>query len=56
MTHARTTLGKSLEDHWVREGLPVSTPLDAAMVTAGVLVDDSLHGTSMYVARSRMGY
>lgn len=53
MTQTRITVGKNLGNRWAEEGLPISTPLDGAKVAAGVLTDDSLHGTSMYVAGGR---
>lgn len=53
MTQTRTTLNKDLQDRWEEEGLPVSTPQDVAKVAVSVLIDNSLHGTSMYVAGGR---
>ncbi|KAI9373464.1 hypothetical protein BJX61DRAFT_541718 [Aspergillus egyptiacus] len=53
VTQTSNSFHKSLEDRWTKEGLPLSTAQDVAKVSAGVLCDDSLHGTSMYVAGSR---
>ncbi|KAL3480848.1 hypothetical protein BJX99DRAFT_254178 [Aspergillus californicus] len=53
MTQTNNSFPKRLEDRWAKEGLPLSTPQDVAKVSAGVLCDESLHGTSMYVAGTR---
>ncbi|KAL4926396.1 uncharacterized protein BDV17DRAFT_156645 [Aspergillus undulatus] len=53
MTQTGNPFPKSLEARWTKEGLPISTADDVAKVSAGVLCDDSLHGTSMYVAGTR---
>ncbi|KAE8312872.1 hypothetical protein BDV41DRAFT_538282 [Aspergillus transmontanensis] len=53
MTETRTTLTKTVQDRWKMEGLPVSTPQEVALVSAGVLANDSLNGTSMYVEGGR---
>lgn len=53
MTETRTTLTKTVQDRWTKEGLPVSTPQEVALVSAGVLANDSLNGTSMYVEGGR---
>ncbi|KAL4916175.1 hypothetical protein BDW62DRAFT_109894 [Aspergillus aurantiobrunneus] len=53
MTQTRNALPRNLGERWTEEGLPLSTPEDVAKVSAGVLCDESLHGTSMYVAGTR---
>ncbi|KAF7595217.1 hypothetical protein BBP40_006962 [Aspergillus hancockii] len=53
MTEKRTSLTKKVQERWAKEGLPVSTPQEVALVSAGVLADDSLNGTSMYVEGGR---
>lgn len=53
MTQTSNEFPKRLEERWTKEGLPLSTPEDVAKVSAGVLCDDSLHGTSMYVEGTR---
>ncbi|KAF9890128.1 hypothetical protein FE257_006289 [Aspergillus nanangensis] len=53
MTATRSGVTKKVGDQWAKEGLPVSTAQEVAAVTAGVLADDSLHGTSMYVEGGR---
>ncbi|KAI9042453.1 putative 3-hydroxyacyl-CoA dehydrogenase [Aspergillus affinis] len=53
MTDSRTLLTKKVHDRWLKEGLPVSTPQEVAEVSASVLADDSLNGTSMYVEGGR---
>ncbi|PYH95059.1 NAD(P)-binding protein [Aspergillus ellipticus CBS 707.79] len=53
MTETHPALTKKLCDRWAKEGLPVSTSDEVAQVTAGVLVDNTLNGTSMYVEGGR---
>ncbi|KAL2869664.1 uncharacterized protein BJX67DRAFT_319110 [Aspergillus lucknowensis] len=53
MTLTGNSFPKSVEDRWTKEGLPLSTPLDVAQVSAGVLCDQSLNGASMFVAGTR---
>ncbi|BCS01646.1 putative 3-hydroxyacyl-CoA dehydrogenase [Aspergillus luchuensis] len=53
MTQTHPAVTKKLCDRWEEEGLPISSPLQVAQVAAGVLVDDSLNGTSMYVEGGR---
>ncbi|KAL4867960.1 hypothetical protein BDV12DRAFT_108448 [Aspergillus spectabilis] len=53
MTQTGNSFPKRVEDRWTKEGLPLSTAEDVAKVSAGVLCDDTLHGTSMYVAGTR---
>ncbi|KAE8393442.1 hypothetical protein BDV23DRAFT_149176 [Aspergillus alliaceus] len=53
MTETRTTLTKKVQDRWTKEGLPVSTPQEVALISAGVLSNNSLNGTSMYVEGGR---
>ncbi|KAL2817505.1 NAD(P)-binding protein [Aspergillus cavernicola] len=53
MTQTGNSFPKSVEDRWAKEGLPLSTAQDVAKVSAGVLCDNSLHGTSMYVEGTR---
>lgn len=53
MTQTGNSFPKTVEDRWIKEGLPLSTAEDVAKVSAGVLCDDTLHGTSMYVAGTR---
>ncbi|GES59640.1 putative 3-hydroxyacyl-CoA dehydrogenase [Aspergillus terreus] len=53
MTATRSGVPKKVGDRWAKEGLPISTPQEVALVSAGVLADDSLHGTSMYVEGGR---
>ncbi|KAA8649531.1 hypothetical protein EYZ11_004868 [Aspergillus tanneri] len=53
MTDSRSSLTKKVEDRWAKEGLPVSTLEEVARVSAAVLTDDSLNGTSMYVEGGR---
>ncbi|KAL4880625.1 hypothetical protein BJY04DRAFT_72216 [Aspergillus karnatakaensis] len=53
MTQTGNSFPKTVEDRWQKEGLPLSTPEDVAKVSAGVICDDTLHGTSMYVAGTR---
>ncbi|RAK98453.1 putative 3-hydroxyacyl-CoA dehydrogenase [Aspergillus ibericus CBS 121593] len=53
MTQTHPAVTKKLCDRWEEEGLPISSALQVAQVTAGVLVDDTLNGTSMYVEGGR---
>ncbi|KAE8154894.1 hypothetical protein BDV25DRAFT_170999 [Aspergillus avenaceus] len=53
MTETRSNLTKVVQDSWAKEGLPVSTPQEVALVSAGVLADGSLNGTSMYAEGGR---
>ncbi|PWY88220.1 NAD(P)-binding protein [Aspergillus heteromorphus CBS 117.55] len=53
MTETHPALTKKLCDRWTKEGLPISTSDEVARVTAGVLVDDTLNGTSMYIEGGR---
>ncbi|KAL4778976.1 hypothetical protein BJX76DRAFT_362227 [Aspergillus varians] len=53
MTETKNPFSNGVEARWTKEGLPLSTADDVAKVSAGVLCDDSLHGTSMYVAGTR---
>ncbi|PLN77179.1 3-hydroxyacyl-CoA dehydrogenase [Aspergillus taichungensis] len=53
MTQSRSVLTKSVEDSWNKEGLPISTYQEVARVSAGVLGDSSLNGTSMFVEGDR---
>ncbi|KAL4908608.1 hypothetical protein BDW74DRAFT_175291 [Aspergillus multicolor] len=53
MAQTDNPFSKTVEKRWNKEGLPVSSAEDIAKVSAGVLCDESLHGTSMYVAGTR---
>ncbi|PYI00687.1 NAD(P)-binding protein [Aspergillus sclerotiicarbonarius CBS 121057] len=53
MTQSHTAVTKTLCDRWEEEGLPISSATEVAQVTAGVLADDTLNGTSMYVKGGR---
>lgn len=53
VTQTNNNFPKTVAERWTEEGLPISLPEDVAKVSAGVLCDDSLHGTSMYVAGTR---
>lgn len=50
-----TTTGmvKGIEHDWLKAGLPTNSPLDVAKITAGLVVDEKLNGTSMYVEGGR---
>ncbi|KAL4910563.1 hypothetical protein BDW74DRAFT_172036 [Aspergillus multicolor] len=50
-----TTTGmvKGVQDSWIKAGLPMNSAMDVAMVTARVLGDRELNGTSMYVEGGR---
>lgn len=44
---------KGIQDNWVKVGLPTNSPMDVAKITAGLVVDEKLNGTSMYVEGGR---
>ncbi|KAL6236255.1 hypothetical protein BDW75DRAFT_117335 [Aspergillus navahoensis] len=50
-----TTTGmvKGIQEGWAKAGLPTNSPMDVAKITAAVLGDASLNGTSMYVEGGR---
>ncbi|KAL4751779.1 hypothetical protein BDW72DRAFT_202838 [Aspergillus terricola var. indicus] len=48
-----TVMVKGIQEGWVRAGLPMNSPMDVARVTAAVLGDATLNGTSMYVEGGR---
>ncbi|KAL4922633.1 putative 3-hydroxyacyl-CoA dehydrogenase [Aspergillus aurantiobrunneus] len=49
-----TAIIKGVQDGWMEAGLPLNSPMDVAKVSAAVLGDVSLNGTSMYVEGGRM--
>ncbi|RDW58969.1 uncharacterized protein DSM5745_11175 [Aspergillus mulundensis] len=53
MTQTDNSFSKTVQKHWTRAGLPLSTAEDVAKVSAGVLCNESLHGASIYVAGTR---
>ncbi|KAL4973716.1 hypothetical protein BDW66DRAFT_153578 [Aspergillus desertorum] len=48
-----TVMVKGIQEGWVRAGLPMNSPMDVARITAAVLGDATLNGTSMYVEGGR---
>lgn len=50
-----TTTGmvKGIQNSWLNAGLPVNSPLDVAVITAGLLADSQLNGKTMYVEGGR---
>lgn len=44
---------KHIEAHWKQAELPINTPPQVATVAAGMLADQSLNGTSMFVEGGR---
>ncbi|KAL4772944.1 hypothetical protein BDW60DRAFT_216162 [Aspergillus nidulans var. acristatus] len=48
-----TVMVKGIQDGWIKAGLPMNSPMDVARITAAVLGDATLNGTSMYVEGGR---
>ncbi|KAL2871172.1 putative 3-hydroxyacyl-CoA dehydrogenase [Aspergillus lucknowensis] len=48
-----TGMVRGIQDGWYKAGLPVNSPMDVAKITAAVVGDASLNGTSMYVEGGR---
>lgn len=44
---------RKIEDQWKQANLPTNTPRDVSSVAAGILADQSLNGTSMFVESGR---
>lgn len=48
-----TQLLKGVKDMWVKEKLPMNTPLDVARIIVQCSADQSLNGTAMFVSGGR---
>ncbi|KAL4759127.1 putative 3-hydroxyacyl-CoA dehydrogenase [Aspergillus foveolatus] len=48
-----TVMVKGIQEGWVKAGLPMNSPMDVARITAAVLGDVTINGTSMYVEGGR---
>ncbi|CBF75878.1 hypothetical protein AN3564.2 [Aspergillus nidulans FGSC A4] len=48
-----TVMVKGIQEGWIKAGLPMNSPMDVARITAAVLGDVTLNGTSMYVEGGR---
>ena len=49
----RTRLAQGMEQAWAKAQLPSNEPVDVAAVIAGVMVDSTLNGASLYVESGR---
>ncbi|KAL4733409.1 hypothetical protein BDV11DRAFT_210240 [Aspergillus similis] len=48
-----TVMVKGIQEGWVKAGLPMNSPMDVAKITAAVLGNATLNGSSMYVEGGR---